>query len=290
MIFVFGAILQYIEIGKIGTAHVSKTSFASQYHNSIAGKAALQSLVAAKAEAKVNLIGKMGDDELAKHILLRLRTHGVTTSGVAKIEKMQTGTSILFKEENKTITALSASALASAEQIPEDVLNERSIILLQNELGAFQNSILLERARKVGATAILNFSPKTEISNDDLQKLNYVIAPKENKSALGDFKKYNHLTVIILNPDGSCELHIRGGAARNIPAIKTAQLNWAHPEGAEDTFCGIFAAGLLDKLPFEQIILRALIAAALTASKPGAYDAVPYLADIEEQLKLMSGA
>ena len=285
MIFVFGAILQSIRITTDPEETFGAVHYAKHYKNSIGGKGALQALAAAKAGAKTALAGKMGDDELAKHILLRLRTHGVITSGVAKAEKLQTGTSIRIVDENRTILAMGASAYTKAHQLPMETLNSDSTVVLQTEINMEENSKLLATAKKAEATTILNLAPKAYISDEDLANLDYLIAPSASKKALNHILKAKHLTTIFISTDGSCELIVEGGPPSKVPKPAHEALNWKYPEGAEDTFCGTFAAGIDMGLSLEKAIERAHIAASLTASVNGAYDAIPFSDMVDECIK-----
>lgn len=283
MIFVFGAILQSIRVSADPEALFGPIHYAKHYKNSVGGKGALQALAAAKAGAKTALVGRTGDDELAKHILLRLRTHGVITSGVAKADKMQTGTVIRLTDENKTILALGASAKTSADQIPIEALDDKSIILLQTELDAAQNSALLATAKKAGAATIVNLSPQASLLEDDWENIDYLVAPEIRKNIVANAKAKP--TAIYMHTDGSIELVGKDGQSATYPKPALEALNWKHPEGAEETFCGTFAAGLSAGLSLEKSIERAHMAASLTASVIGAYDAVPFSDMVDECLK-----
>lgn len=291
MIFVFGSILQLIRVETDAEQKFEHFEFTKHYKNSVGGKGGLQALAAAKTGAKTALISKTGDDELSKHILMRLRKHGVVTSGVAKTDQVQTGTAIRLEHENRTIIALGASAKTSAEQIPDNVLSEQNVILLQTELDPAENSKLLEIAKEKGSKTILNISPRFEITEDDIANLDYAIMStkhKEKWAALsGPIAANGHLTTIFIGPDGTIELSIKGTTAP-LPKIHLENLDWSHPEGYEDAFCGTFAAGIYKGEPLDKTILKSSIAAAITASRPGGYVAIPYSDEVDEALKTLS--
>ncbi|MEZ5813169.1 MAG: PfkB family carbohydrate kinase [Alphaproteobacteria bacterium] len=290
MIFVFGSILQLIRVETDAQQKYEQFEFTRHYRYSVAGKGGLQALAAAKAGAKAAIVSKTGDDELAKHILLRLRKHGVVTSGVAKTEELQTGTAIRLEHENRTIIALGASAKASAEQIPAEVLTDQHIILLQTELDPAENSQILKTAKEKGARTILNISPRFEVTAEDISHLDYVIMSVKHKAQWNALAAQadggERVTAIFISPDGAIELQIKGTSAP-LPKAKLEALNWAHPEGYEDAFCGTFAAGLDARLPLDKVILKAHVAAALTASQPGGYNAIPYSDSVDECLKAL---
>lgn len=285
MILVFGSILQSITIEDDPDNVVGSTSFAKLYANSVGGKGALQSLAAAKAGGKTALVGRTGDDELSKHILMRLRKHGVITSGVAKADHAQTGTTTYISNEDRTIIALGASEKTIAEQIPQEVLNDRSVVLTQTELDMTETGAVFEIAKNKAATTILNLSPRIDIESSTLKLVDYLIAPSTAKDALGDLSAYPKLTTIFLNNDGSCELRLKTGASSPIPKISLDHLQWLHPEGSQDAFCGTFAACLYAGLGLDKALIRSLVAATLSASKAGEYDSIPYSDEVNETLK-----
>lgn len=289
MIFVFGTILQLIRIETDKEQRYEQFEFTKHYKNSVGGKAALQALAAAKAGGKTAIVSKTGDDELAKHILFRLRKHGVITSAVGKAEKMQTGTSIRLEHENRTILGLGASAKTAAEQVPEETLSERNVVLMQTEIGPEENSKLLAIAYEKGAQTVFNASPRFEIAEEDLPHISYLIAGLHQKDKWQTMvgEKAGNVITIFISPAGDVELNMKGKTTP-IPKINIEGLDWAHPEGYEDAFCGTFAAGLYEGLPLDKTLLRAHIAAALTASRPGGYDTIPYSDEVEECLKKLA--
>lgn len=293
MIFVFGSVLQLIRVETDADNSIAPYEFAKHYKNSVGGKGALQSLAAAKTGAKTAIVSRTGDDELSKHILFRLRKHGVVTSGVAKDDNMQTGTSVRLEHEHRTIIALGANTGALAEQVPVESLSEKSVVLMQTELGTEQNSKLLQMARENGAKTILNASPRFEFSEDDLPNIDYMIVGLNNKDKweeqVGAKESAKHIITIFISPKGEIELNMRGTTSP-IPKAKLEGLDWKYPESYEDAFCGTFAAGLYDGLPMDKILLRAHIASALTASRSGGYDTIPYSDEVEETLKALAKA
>lgn len=291
MIFVFGSVLQLIRVETNAEQRYEQFEFARHYKNSVGGKGALQALAGAKAGGKTAIVGATGDDELSKHILFRLRKHGVITTGIAKHNNVQTGTSVRLEHEHRTILALGANSAATADQVPEESLSERNVVLLQTELGARENSKLLEKAKEKGAKTILNASPRFELSEEDLPHIDFLIIGLHHKDKwnelVGAKDSANHIITIFISPGGEVELNMKGTTSP-LPKTNIEGLDWEHPESYEDAFCGTFAAGLYDGLPMDKILLRAHIAAALTASRAGGYDTIPYSDEVEETLKKLA--
>jgi len=134
----------------------------------------------------------------------------------------------------------------------------------------------------------VNMAPCANIGENDWENIDYLITTEEHESALPDLSQHT-VTVLFLKQDGSYALQPAGGQKTDIPKLNIEGLERTHPVGAEDAFCGTFAAGLHEHAPLAQTLLRAQIAATLTASKPGAYDAFPFSADIDDVLNELSG-
>ena len=284
MLIVFGAILQHIRtFSGEEAASATNTSFPKNYEVSIGGKGALQAVAAARCGAKTHLVGQTGDDELSKHILLRLRTHGVITSGVAKVEHAHTGTEIYIHDEGRIITALGASRRTSADQVPASILNDQTLILAQTELDMEQTAALLESAKDKNATTILNAAPRVKIEKTILEYVNILIVHEDHEDAVPAVDSYEHLTLITFGQSG-CKIRLPGGKTSTLNTPEIPNTPWKNDEGTEDAFCGTLAAGLYAKMPLPAAAHMALTAAALTANKKGAYDALPYIGDIHKAL------
>ena len=288
MIFVFGSVLQIIRIETDKDQTYEQFEFTKLYKNSVGGKAGLQSVAAAKAGGKTAIVSRTGDDELAKHILMRLRKHGVITTAVAKTRESQTGTAIRLDHEHRTIIALGASSKASNEQIPAEILSDRNIVLMQTELPPGENSKLLAKAKAKGAKTIFNISPRFEVESEDIANIDYAIMSMKHKdkwTQLCQSAPQNpSMTTIFIVPNGTVEYVIKG-QTKTMPKVQHDKLTWNHPEAYEDVFCGTFAAGLYANLSFENNLLRANIASGLSASRFGGYSSIPYIDEVDRCLR-----
>lgn len=281
MLIVFGAILKHIRLDYNQAPDSSVLNFADQYDSEIGGRGALQALSASRSCVKVALVSTTGDGYEAGYILPKLRSEGISTSAVTRSEKLATGTCIEIFEGGKLKTthmALSAAARVNHEQIPDDILGPNAVVLLQNELPADQNSALLKRAKQRGATTIMNLAPHPALGPEDLHHIDYLIA---NEKYAAHFQGTPVKNIIWLHENCDASIKPANGSERlKAPALKAIDM-----AGCEDAFCGTFAAALYEKLPLARAVRRGCAAAALTATKPGAYSAMPFGAEIEDALK-----
>ena len=265
------------------------------------GKAASQALAAARSGAKAALVGKIGDDEFSSTILTHLRKEGVITNGIAMSDSLPTGVNIRIHDpdgNHKLIAASGANDEISADQVPDEVLNNKSFLLLQTEIRSDINTDLLARARKGGATTLMNLAPSIDLSQKALNNLDYLIvnmpeaeklAKKigigvENdalKLAQGLSKQGNVNCIVTLGARGAVAC-TREGVSWQVNALNIGEV--VDRAGAEDAYCGTLAACLQTSMPLPRAMKRASIAASLACTKKGGMTSIPYLTDIDARI------
>jgi len=301
MLIVFGAISMELHVPLEQFPTATTQAIAHDYTLHAGGKAANQAYAATRSGAKVALIGKTGDDDYSRRILEKVRREGVITSGVGKTDNVHTGLEIVCTNEDnerQIIKSPGANAFSSADQIPEEILDEAAIILIQSDLSMKENAALLKKAKENGATTMMNLSPSINISNDILASLDYLIlnsreATKFAKklgisSETGANKiaqalaKLGNLTCVITKSEKGSIAYTKEGKGYATPALQLE--NFVDHNGAEDAYCGTFAACLQNKSPFTEALKRASIAASLSCERVGGLHAFPYLDDITKKM------
>ncbi len=303
MIIVFGSINMDIFIPVPHLPVAGETVVSAAYEMSPGGKGANQALAAARSGAKVAMIGRVGDDGMGARILNNLRRAGVMTSGVAQSDQA-TGCAVIARDdqgENQILVALGANADVIHDQIPDDILGKRNMVVMQNEILPEQNWKIIERASELGATTILNLAPAIYIPEDILKKLDYLIVNQiearqiaasmnmpvedhESQIALA-LSKIGNLTCIITMGERGSFAVTADGHEIHVPALKLE--SFVDKTGAGDAYCGTFAAAIHAGLPLIEALKRAAVAGSLTCLNKGAQPSFPYLGDIEENLALL---
>ncbi|NCT40353.1 MAG: hypothetical protein GW778_01650 [Alphaproteobacteria bacterium] len=280
---------------------ITTQAIAKDYTLNAGGKAANQAYAATRSGAKVALIGKTGDDDYARRILEKVRREGVITSGVGKSDSVHTGLDIICTNENndiQTIKSPGANAFSTASQIPEEILDEDAIVLVQSDIDMKQNEALLKKAKDNNAITMMNLSPSINISNELLSSLDYLIlntaqaakfaakigipAESSTDKIAQALAKIGDLTCIITKSEKGSVTYTKEGKGYSTPALQLE--NFVDHNGAEDAYCGTLAACLLEKMPLTAALKRASIAATLSCEKKGGLHAFPYLADINDKL------
>jgi len=264
------------------------------------GKGGNQALAAARLGGRVAIVGKVGNDSPSLRLMKRLRRAGVMTSGVAQSE-MPTGCAVTFRtKDNKhqAVTAIGANSDISHEQIPDVILNEESVLLLQMEVNLEENWAALERAKESGATTILNLAPVIHVPQKTLDHLDYLIVNEiearqiakllgvnqddtANKIAGALATKGNLTCIVTMGPQGTFAC-TSDGQNFHIPALKLDEV--VDISGSGDAYCGIFSAALHEGMDLEDALKYASIAGSLTCTKVGIQESFPYIEDIREHL------
>ncbi len=300
MIIVFGSINMDFFMSVSHLPVPGETVVSPAYEMSPGGKGANQALAAARSGAKVAMIGRIGNDGMGARILNNLKREGVMMSGVVQSD-LDTGCAMIARDnegENQILVALGANAEVTHEQIPDEILGNRNVVLMQNEILPEQNWALIERARKLGAKTILNLAPAIHIPEHILQKLDFLIVNQVEARQIADSLKLSadhnptqiavalsrlgNLTCIITMGERGSFAATPDGYEIHVPALRLE--NYLDKTGAGDAYCGTFAAAIHAGIDIPEAMKRAAVAGSLTCLEKGAQPSFPYLGDIEENL------
>jgi ribokinase len=302
MIIVFGSINMDVGLRVKDFAQPGETILSGSYEMSPGGKGANQALASARGGAKTALVGKAGDDAMATRILNGLRRNEVMTSGVATSDFLPTGLAFVMtnaRGENQIIVASGANADVQASQVPDEVLKPGNVLLLQMEVPLQENITLMERAKKLGATVILNLAPAFHIPQKALELVDYLVVNELEARQMAKLigipegqdlmllakalsTKGGHNCIITLGDKGSIAMG-KDGKGWRVQAMPLKEV--VDTTGAGDCFCGTLAASLHNKLALGSAMRRASVAAGLSCLKKGAQDSYPFIAEIEEVLE-----
>jgi len=261
------------------------------------GKGANQALAAARQGARVSLIGCVGDDPDARSYLDELRREKITVSTVKTLRNTQTGSALIVVDdqgENSIIVhpGANASLTAATVRTQRARIEVAAAVLLQLEvpLETVVEALSIAAAAKVAA--VLNPSPWGEGFPFGKSPIDVVIANEtealamtgmdvasmekqsENWVAWIKARKIANL-IITRGPQSTLALH--GKKFMEIPPHPVKAVDRV---GAGDTFAGAFAAHYYGDKSFAEALRRANAAAALSTTKAGAQEGMPFLGDV----------
>ena len=262
------------------------------------GKGANQALAAARAGAKVRMVGAVGKDNFANEALALLRDGKIDLSGVGETFA-STGTAlIMVADDGENVIAVVPGANDSVVtgDLSKAFLKKGDVVLLQQEIPLQTVEAALDAARAAGAVTVLNTAPFRAEAAAFLGKADYVVANetefdlygealslsgRDRPARMRDYAgKTGRTIVVTLGGDGV--LAATPADLLMVPALNVTPVDTV---GAGDTFCGYFAAGLSSGLPLDQALARAAAAGSLACLKPGAQPAIPLAKEVDAALQ-----
>jgi len=234
------------------------------------GKGLNQAVVAARCGVPVRLCAPLGNDapqaDEVEHGLAAERFDRLVLPRLSHPTDFSL-LMVLPGGEN-SIVSTSACSLALTYAAAEPVLRELGpddVVLLQGNLALEVTGALLAAARRAGATTVFNPAPFWPGAEKLVSHCSLVIANRVEAKGLGASLD-DVASIVTLGADG-CLFDGRTFAAEKVAAVDTT--------GCGDAFCGVMAAALARGLATDAAIGLAQKAAAITATRPGAFDALP---------------
>ncbi|MGZ5912002.1 MAG: ribokinase [Reyranella sp.] len=239
------------------------------------GKGLNQAVVAARCGAEVRFCAPLGSDRAeADEVERHLRNEGFAGLILPRLPQA-TDFSLLMvlpDGENSIVSTSACSLALSREQAQPALqgLGEGDVVLLQGNLSLDTTAFLLAAARRQEATTILNPAPFWPGAEKLLAQCSLVIANELEAAALAS-AIHDARAAILTRGAAGCLL-VEGGQRRSFPAETVTAVDTT---GCGDVFCGVMAASLTCGFTIEDAIGVAQKAAALTATRPGAFQALP---------------
>ncbi|GAB3577829.1 ribokinase [Amycolatopsis endophytica] len=268
-----------------------ETILGGDLRRSPGGKGANSAVAAARAGgADTTFAAALGADDSAALLLESLDRAGVRTDLVSRVDA-PTGTALITVSpdgENAIVVAPGANLRLELTAGHVDRIAHADVVLAQLEI-PLDMVRAAAAARRPGAVMVLNAAPSQDLPDDIWAALDLLIvneyeaadlahaqaAPEELAAALLERVP---AVVITLGAEGSLVAE-RDREPVRVPGVEVKAVDTT---GAGDTFCGVLAAGLARGLALPEAARLAGVAAALAVTRPGAQDAVPALAEVEE--------
>lgn len=262
------------------------------------GKGSNQAVAAARAGAKVAFVGKVGDDAFGRRSVSNLKNNSIWAAGIGISERPTGCATIVVNPQgaNFVTVAPGANLDATADQVPDEVLTPKNIVLGQLEVTPEETQTVFARAHKRGVTTILNASPARQaLPEAALADIDYLIVNEIEAQQLAqgmgiDEKDPARLAAAVAQRgDLVCivTLEDKGAVAASKDAIYTMgalAVDVVDTTGAGDAFCGIFAACLQSGMSWQDSMHRAGVGASLSCLGLGAQSGIPTLDDIDLHL------
>ena len=289
----------------------AQTVYGKSFHMAPGGKGANQALQCVRLGADVTMMGCVGDDLFGQKLLETPRVAGMDVSHVLVRQGISSGVGHVTLEvtehtaQNRIIVIPGANQTLTVEEVIwiKDEIASYDMLLLQLEIPLEVNRTLAHWAREAGVPVMLNPAPATDLDDELLSLVTYLIPNEQEASTetglpLGmdsgvlrkeDLQKIatalrskgTEHVIITLGSNGSAVAEADG--IRYIPCVHMDHV--ADPTAAGDSFVGALSVGLAVGLSQEEALAFASHTAAITVSRMGAMPSLPTLDEVIALLK-----
>jgi ribokinase len=262
-----------------------ETLFGKRFDLGFGGKGANQAVAAALCGARVEMVGRVGDDLFGPATIANMEQQGVGTRELKMVKGAASGVAPIFVDatgQNRILVVKGAndSLTPKAVERAAPLLKRADIIVLQLEVPLETVYYTVRFARKHGLRVILNPAPAAPLSLEQLSGVTYLI-PNETEAQAISLKSVTTLEDAV---ESAKELVARGFSRVVLTlgergAILASQEGSAHfpafpietvdSTGAGDAFIGSFAAFLGEGIPESEAVARANLYAALSTASVG---------------------
>jgi ribokinase len=256
------------------------------------GKGGNQAVAAARAlrggeAGRVRLVGAVGDDALGAEALDALRAEGVDVAHVAVRGDVATGVALIVVDdagENLIAVAPGANATVAPDEVEAALagLGPDGVVLASLEVPIDPVRRAAERARALGATTVLNPAPAVADAAGLLDIVDVVTPNQHELRTLGGdvgsvLSAHPGLGIVLtLGEDGARLAGPSGDVVLPAPLVVAVDTT-----GGGDCLSGVLAAGLLEGRPLEEAARRAVHAASISVTRPGARGGMPTREEID---------
>lgn len=290
-------------INKDYTAQVDKlpqkgeTVIASNYKISLGGKGANQAVAAKRLGAEVAMIGAVGKLDGGQDIVKKLENDGIDVSGILIVDDEVTGNAMITVDEkgaNTIVVYPGANNKLSPLWIEKqkEIIRNAHFAILQLEIPIETVEFAVKISKEYNVKVILNPAPAKKLPEEIYEYVD-IITPNEVEltqlTGTEDIKE----GASILIQKGVKEVIVTLGergcyytdGIREIFA-EAVRVKAIDTTAAGDAFNAAIAVALGEKMDINSALIFANIAGALTTTKMGAQDALPFRQEVESFKKI----
>ena len=281
--------------------NMGETILGSSFALGPGGKGSNQAVAAARCNAGVSFISRLGQDAFAQMALDMYAAEGIDAR-VDQIADSYTGSAYIFIDDNTGDNAIIVCPGAASTIDTAYIDSVRSVIesadvfvtQLEQPIEAAQHGLSI--ARLAGVTTILNTAPAESVSDDVFRLCDYV-TPNETEVeaytgvkvvSIADAKKAGDVllakgvgTALITLGEQGALLH-NAKQSIHVPAVNAGAV--VETTGAGDAFNGGFAAALAQKQSPEDAAHFACAVAGLSVTRAGTAPSMPTRAEVDALL------
>jgi ribokinase len=258
------------------------------------GKGANQAVAAARAGGDVTFLGAYGADTFGDAARERLAKEGIRLDHFKCVTGMPSGVALILVDgvtrDNLIAVAKSAneavdSAMISAARSAFEVAD---VVISQLEIRDEAVNAVAQICKELKKPFILNPAPTRPLSKTIYENIDILVVNEHEVRTLSGIEDIKQATawfrtqgcrvvVVTLGADGATFVSFSDGKHGSVPATKVTPVDTT---GAGDCFVGWLGVGIAEGLNLEQAVQRAVKAASLATTRPGAQDGMPYREEV----------
>lgn len=259
----------------------------------LGGKGLNQSIALARAGVPVLHGGCVGED--GDGLISYLKTNGVDTSGIEKVEE-KSGHTIIQVDSNGQNCILLYGGANQKQNIDHiktvlDQGNPGDYLVLQNEVNEIE--YIMQAGKERGMRLVINPSPiDPAILKAPLGMADYLLVNEIEGQALTGASepdqmmktlrtRYPNTAILLTLGEEGAWYEDRKQSVRQ----KAIRVKAVDTTAAGDTFTGYFIAGLMEGYAMEHLLYRCAAASALAVSRNGASASIPQREEVETFLR-----
>jgi ribokinase len=257
------------------------------------GKGANQAVMAARLGATVTMVGRVGVDSFGQHLLHTLREQGVGTEYVGIDATLPTGAAGILVDDaarNCILVAAGANGSLTPDRVraAADAIRAARVLLCQLEIPVESTLEAFRIAREAKVCTILTPAPVQEVPEELLRLTDVCVLNETEADCLVGTGRGPDAVARALRQRGPAVVIVTLGERGCILSGSESDGTFAAPTvtavdttGAGDAFVGALAVELAGRIPLSLAIPRAIAAAALSVTRPGAQASYPSRAEVE---------
>lgn len=283
-------------------AKPGETVLGEKFYTAPGGKGGNQAVAAARVSKmnSVNFLGSVGNDSYGTELTDYLVNENIVTSNINIDKNNHSGIAIIFTDkngENYVNAVYGANEIRNNKIIDSFNKNIKNtkILITQNEMDEKITLSCMEIAIKNNIPIILDPAPFKQSLKNEYYKMADIITPNEIEAEymtgieiknIDDAKKAGNKLfdqkikniIITLGENGA--FLVNNETEKYYPPHSVREVKAS--VGAGDAFTGILGASLSSGMILDEAIKIAIVGSALSTTKDGAQESMPYYSEIEE--------
>jgi ribokinase len=254
------------------------------------GKGANQAVAAVRAGGDVTFLGAYGADSFGDEARERLVKEGIRVDYFRRVTEAPSGIALILVDgvtrDNLIAVAKSANEAVDAAMISaaRSAFEAADVVISQLEIRDEAVNAVAEICHELKKPFILNPAPTRALSKTIYESVDILVVNEHEVRTLSGIENIEAATawfqtqgcrvvVVTLGADGATFVSFSDGKQGAVPPPKVTPVDTT---GAGDCFVGWLGVGIAEGLNLEQSVQRAVKAASLKTTRPGAQHGMPY--------------